>query len=82
MLPPNYKGYEVLERNDAKVSRSVLRRGRASNRPYLVDPKHFVIPMIISVYIDHFLAYGDLLSDPILALLPGKTHPHLVISSA
>ena len=37
MLPPYYKGYEILERNDAKASRSVLRRERASNRPYLVD---------------------------------------------
>ena len=37
MLPPYYKGYEMLERNDVKVSRSVLRRERASNRPYLVD---------------------------------------------
>ena len=40
MLPPYYKGYEILERNDAKASRSVLRRERASNGPYLVD--HFV----------------------------------------
>lgn len=39
MLPPFYKGYEMLERNDAKVSRSVLRRERASNRSYLVDQK-------------------------------------------
>ena len=37
MQPPFYKGYGMLERNDAKVSRSVLRRERASNRPYLVD---------------------------------------------
>ena len=40
MLPPYYKGYGMLERNDVKASRSVLRRERASNRPYLVDHNH------------------------------------------
>ena len=31
------KGYRMLERSAVKVARSVLRRGRASNRSFLFD---------------------------------------------
>ncbi|MCX9010428.1 MAG: hypothetical protein OIN66_04815, partial [Candidatus Methanoperedens sp.] len=34
-LLPDLKGYKMLERYEAKVSRTVLRRGRTSNRSSL-----------------------------------------------
>lgn len=36
------KGYGMLERYEAKVSRTVLRRGRASNHPLLFDSPPFI----------------------------------------